>query len=266
MKPWLTRYLIPLVMSFTIFIALSYYVAPDSIMEKVILENSLRPPSLRNPLGTDALGRDVLLMLVAGIRNSLLIAFISITISASIGVILGVLSPMYRLAHILDNVMIYLNTIPTLFVVALVALRFGVGFHNVVLACVLVLVPLFYRISKTVSTTVLTQPYIEAAKALGASDIHILVHHLIPEVLPYMITLYIFSIPTSIALEMSLTFIGIGLDTSTPSLGVLLYQGIYHVFDSPYIIIASTITSILILISLTAISNAFSKKVYALQT
>lgn len=232
-----------------IAILLTYILVPDSIvLSEFNLEKRLLPPSFEHILGTDTFGRDLFLVLVIGFRNSIALALASVSISAFLGSILGIIAAVSKeVMYLLDHLMILMNVIPPIFVVAVITIAYGAGFYSIVLAAILTITPLFYRIVKTASITVLAQPYVEALKALGASSTYILTNCILKEVKQYIFTLSLFSIPTVIAIEMSLNFLGFGLRPSIPLLGNIIAEGIKYFTKAPHLLIIPV--SIIVLVT-----------------
>jgi len=243
-----------------VFIVSSFVLVPNNVVNEIDLEKRLLPPNPHNVLGTDNLGRDLGLMIVAGTRNTLIIVFVSLALSIIIGLFLGVLAAISTLfSVIIDKIMILVNTIPIIFIIAIIAVKIGPGVLNIILALFLYFLPLFYRIIKTMALSLMAQPYIEAVKALGASYSYILVHYILKEVAPYILSLFVFNIPTSIALEMAVNFIGVGLDSSTPSLGTIIGWGVRYFTMAPHILIISTAVSIVLILALSVLVEKTSK-------
>lgn len=247
-----------------IFIVLSHIVISDNIVENQFnLSHRLLPPGSSHILGTDVLGRDLRLVLIIGLRNSLTAALISIIISLILCFILSIISTLSKfISQIVDYIVILINVIPSIFVVALISTIFSTGVHNIVLAIILTTLPMYYRIIKTIIKMVFTQPYIEFLRVISAPTIYIMIQYVFKEIFRYVITLALFSIPIAIAIEISLNFIGFGLNLSALYLGNIIAEGIRYYMVAPHILVASTIFTILIIILLAVALNFANETTY----
>lgn len=219
--------------------------------DEVNLDKRFLPPSPDHLLGTDSLGRDVLTRLLHGFRLSLAVSAASIALSAAIGSLMGISSALSKtIQAVVDPLFNFLYIAPSILIAAVVAFTVGFGLHIVVVAVVLRLLPAYYRIVKTVSHTIAVQPYVEASRAMGASLPHILVRYIGREVAHTVAILSIYSFPDALSIEISLSFIGLGVQPPTPSLGGMIAEGVRYISIAPHIILPPTVavfTTILIL-------------------
>lgn len=210
--------------------------------DEINLDERLQPPSIKHIFGTDSLGRDVLTRLLYGFRLSLALSILSIAISATVGSFTGILSALSKqLQMVTDPLFNSLYIVPSIFIAAVIAFTAGFGVHIVVIAIVLRLLPVFYRIMRTVTLSVVVQPYMESVRAMGASTLHILLHYVAREAMHTVAILSIYSFPEALSIEISLNFIGLGIQPPIPSLGSIIAEGVRYVAVAPHIIVPPTV-------------------------
>lgn len=182
----------------------------------------LQPPSAAHPMGTDDLGRDVLAGVLFGARTSLAVALSVLAIATPIGIAIGVWSG-YR-GGIVDALLMRLTelfqTIPHFFLAVIVIALFGAGVERVVLVLGLTLWPVLARVVRAETLSLTRREFIEAARSLGLKETKVVLHHIVPNVLPPAIVLITLLSATVILLEATLGFIGLG-DPSVMSWGYL---------------------------------------------
>lgn len=181
----------------------------------------LESPSWSHPAGTDHTGRDVFSRTVHGARVSLGVAFIAVAIGTAIGVVGGLYSGFRGGAtdrmnqFILDVGLSFPGILPLLVAVG----AFGASFWVLTLAIAFTSIPVVMRVVRGAVLKEKELMYIEAARTLGASDLRVLVRHLLPNVAPLVIVLASAGIPAAILAEASLSFLGLGIQPPTPSWG-----------------------------------------------
>ena len=190
--------------------------------------DALAPPSTRHPLGTDYLGRDVLVRLLHGVSTSLSVGVAVAATATTIGIVCGLLAGFYGgwVEHAIMRLADGLLIIPTFFLVLLVAFIFGGGLGSVV---VLLGVTAWPQISRIVRAEVLAlreEAFVASARALGAPDRRIIFRELLPNTLPPVIASLVALLGSyGILTEASLSFLGVG-DPNVVSLGQMLTNGL----------------------------------------
>jgi peptide/nickel transport system permease protein len=212
------------------------FIAPHSYRELNIL-NRLSPPSKEYPLGTDHLGRCVLSRIIYGSRIALLIGVIIVAISATIGVTLGLISGHY--GGIIDSIIMRLVDItlafPVLVLAIAVAGALGPGLVNVMIALGIVGWSGYARLVRGQVLSVKENEYIEAAKAVGTSNIRIIFRHILPNVAGPIIVVATLSMPWALLAASALSFLGIGAQPPTPDWGAILAEGRGFLRRAPWI-------------------------------
>ena len=191
------------------------------------LEHMLMPPDDVFWLGTDQFGRDLLTRIIFGARTALLVGFTCAIVGATLGLVLGVASAyfggMFDLIaqRIVDVVMAFPLIILALAVVA----TLGPGTQNVIIAITIPFIPQCARVVRSNALAIREIPYVDAARALGFSDMRIILRHMTPNVMaPYLIMLTSF-LGQAILLEASLSYLGMGVQEPTPAWGLMLQGG-----------------------------------------
>lgn len=212
-------------------------------------------------IGTDNLGRDLYSRIVVGLRASLLIGLVAVFISLIIGVFLGAIAAYY--GGWVDQVVMYLVnvlwSIPSLMLVLAMSLVFGKGFWQIFLAVGLTMWVDVARIVRGQVLSIKQMEYIEAARALGFNDFRILLKHILPNCMGPVIILSASNFATAILIESGLSFLGVGIQPPTPSLGGLIRENYpFLVMGSAYLALAPGIVIALLVFAFNLVGNALS--------
>lgn len=187
----------------------------------------LRPPGEAHLFGTDALGRDIFSRAVYGARVSALVGLATVGIALAIGVSLGTLAGYFRgaLDGFLSRFAELILAFPYLiFAIGMMAFL-GPGFWNLVVALSLIFWIEFYRLSRGETLAQSTREYVEAARALGHSDVRIIASEILPNIFPSILVLATLRIGFIIVLEASLSFLGVGIPPAIPAWGSMIAEG-----------------------------------------
>jgi len=184
----------------------------------------LEAPSGTHWMGTDDLQRDLFSRIITGARISLFVGFITVTLSMILGVIMGVLSGYYGgwvdtiIMRYIDLQWAFPNFIIAVYLVAV----FGAGLWNVVLAITLAFLDDFARIVRGMVLTLRSQDFVTAARATGVSDWRIMYRHILPNAMAPVIVQATVSVSAAILAEAGLSFLGVGVEPTTPTWGLIL--------------------------------------------
>lgn len=235
----------------------AYWIAPyDPIALNIV--DRLQGPSWSHLLGTDQLGRDLFSRVLFGGQVALKVAFVSISIALIVGVMLGMIAgfgPKW-----LDSlIMLFFDTIrsfPTvMFALAAVALV-GPSLMTVVAVIVVTSIPTYGRVVRTQTLSIKNNEFIKAEQVMGASTARILRVHVLPNVMGPLLILASMDIPTVIALEAGLSFLGMGVKPPTPSWGSILNDGYTLIRNTPWPIIAGSIPLLLVTLGFTFLGES----------
>lgn len=187
----------------------------------------LKPPTLAHPFGTDDFGRDILSRLIYGARISLQVGLVSVAISATFGIIAGVLAGYF--GGLTDAVTMLLMDIIFAFPAILLAITImsilGASTLNVMIAVGIVYIPIFARIVRGVTLELRVHDYVDAARAVGAKPATILWRHIMPGTLGPLTVQITLSLAFAILAEAALSFLGLGTQPPEPSWGSMLSFG-----------------------------------------
>ncbi|MEU8271300.1 ABC transporter permease [Sphaerisporangium sp. NPDC049002] len=180
-------------------------------------------PSLGYPLGTDENGRSVLTLLIHGTRMSLLVGLAATVIAMVIGTAIGVMAGFYsgRLRSILNAVSDWFLVIPFLPLAIVMATILGASLLNIIIVIGVTSWPGTARLVSAQTLSVRERPYMERARALGASDWHQMTRHVLPNVMPLVMAHVVLTVSIAILSETTLSFLGLG-DPTRPSWGYIL--------------------------------------------
>jgi peptide/nickel transport system permease protein len=203
------------------------------------IANRLKPPSADFLMGTDPYGRDVFSRVLYGARISLVAGLASVAAGLVIGGSLGVLAGFYggRLDMAVMRAMDVLLSFPTLIMGLLVLAMLGPSLTNIVIAIAATLVPKFARIARAPTLAVKERAFIEACRALGFSDLRIMLVHIVPNIAAEVLVLAALWTANAIQIEAGFSFIGLGVRPPTPTWGGMIKEGFEHIFQAPWLAI-----------------------------
>jgi len=183
--------------------------------------------SLKYPLGNDNLGRDILSRLLVGSRVSLIVGVSTILLASSVGSLIGAVAGFYR--GLVDNIVMRIVDVWMAFPSLLLAIAFGAalgpGLFNLVLALSLTIWVVYCRVVRAEVLSIRERDYVLAARAMGASDLRIILRHVLPNVLAPILVISTLQMGVVIISEASLNFLGVGVQSSVPTWGGMLSDG-----------------------------------------
>ena len=216
-----------IVIVFLLMALFAPYIAPHEPDDRVTDEHGLplatEAPSLEHPLGTTELGHDVLSQWIYGARISILVGALSGVAVMIIGTAVGLVSGYYKggVDLLLMRVVDILYGIPATPLVLILALFFGASVWNIILAFVFILWRTVARVTRSQTLSLAERPFIKSARAAGASDRRIMLHHILPNLLPIVFIETVIVVGWAIMLEAGLSFLGLGT-TEAVSWGTML--------------------------------------------
>mgnify|MGYP000246904388 FL=1 len=231
--------------------------APYDPIQLNIMER-LQGPSAKHLLGTDQLGRDLFSRVLFGGQVALKVAFLSIGSALIVGIVLGLIAG-YGPAWLDNSIMLLFDTIrsvPTI-MLALVTVAFvGASLTTLIFVIAASSIPTYGRIVRTQTLTIKSKDFVKAEMLMGASLPRILSIHLLPNILGPLLILASMDIPSIIALEAGLSFLGMGVKPPTPSWGSILNDGFALIRNTPWPIIAGSIPLVLATLGFTFLGES----------
>ena len=187
-------------------------------------EKMLQAPNSFHWFGTDAFGRDVFTRILFGSRTALWVGFASSFLGATLGALIGVTSAYFggKIDLVLQRFMDLLLSFPLIILALVLVSLLGSGMTNVIFAITVPMVPRCALVVRSSALALREMPFVEAARALGFGPLHIIVRHMMPNVMaPYLIMLTAF-LGQAILLEASLSFLGLGVTEPRAAWGLML--------------------------------------------
>jgi peptide/nickel transport system permease protein len=191
------------------------------------LANFLLPPSRAHPMGTDALGRDVLDRVIYGGRISLVVGIASVCLAMLIGVPLGITSAMLggRMGDAIMRLTDIFLSMPSVLIALAVASTLGPSLVKVILLIGLIYWAPFARMVRAEALSLRELDYIQATYAIGCHPARILFRHLLPNLVNTLIVMASLQVAAAILLESTLSFLGVGVPPPTPTWGTMVAEG-----------------------------------------
>lgn len=201
------------------------------------LADALMQPSGDHLLGTDHLGRDLLSRILFGTRYSLFTGFAAVGIALVIGVPVGALSGYYGgwVDLVVQRFVDVLLSFPGFLLALSLVAVLGVGLTNVILAVGISAIPSFVRLVRASTLSLREQPFVEAARAVGAGDVRIIWRHVLPNSVAPVIVQATLNLGGAILVAAGLGFLGLGVQEPTPEWGTMLGEGRQYIFAATHV-------------------------------
>ncbi len=245
-------------MSFLLAALFAPLLAPQN-PAAIDLPHRLAAPNASHWFGADELGRDILSRTIYGARLSLLVAVSVVACSLSLGIVLGGLAGYY--GGVLDTVLnifvmnAFMAMPGILLAIAFVAFL-GPGLINLILALSIGGWVGYARLVRAQVLAVREREFVEAARALGASNLRIFVRHILPNTLQPLIVQSAIGMAGAVLAEATLSFLGLGVPPPSASWGAMLNDARSHLFDAPHLVIFPALAVMLCVLSFNFIGDA----------
>eukprot|EP00873_Tetraselmis_striata_P025083 jgi/Tetstr1/445347/TSEL_033145.t1 len=232
-------------------------IAPYDPLGQDILQR-LKGPSSAHWLGTDQLGRDVLSRIIYGLRSSLSISASAVFVAFLGGSVLGLLAAYYRgwTERIIMRLMDVLFAFPVMLLAIGVIAVMGPGAVPTAAAIAIVYTPIFARLLRGPALVVAESDFVLSARSIGASDLRIILHHILPNLVSVILVQFSLLLSSAILVEASLSFLGLGTQPPTPSLGMMLSEGRNFLFLAPWAAIFSGVAILIVAFALNLFGDA----------
>lgn len=229
---------------------------------QIDMTNSLLKSCSDHLLGTDELGRDILSRIMHGGRQSILLAVIATIISMSIGLIIGMLAGFYggKVDVLITSISNIFQGLPGMSMMIVVAAIMGPGVKSMLFAIVITSWVSFSRLVRGEVMKIKKENYIEGIMSIGASNIYIMINHILPNLLSYIIVIFASKIASTILSVASLSFLGLGLQPPTPDWGVMINDARMYFRTNPIMAIAPGMCIMAVSLSINIISDYLREK------
>lgn len=199
----------------------------ETVVIKQNLADKLQPPSGKYWLGTDEFGRDIFARLIHGARVSLKVGVLAVSFAILIGGTLGAVAGYYggRFENIVMRIMDIFLAVPSILLAIAIVAALGPNLFNLMITISISSIPSYARIVRASVLSIRDQEFVEAAKAIGASDTRIILKHIIPNSLAPVIVQGTLGVASAILSIAGLSFIGLGIQPPDPEWGAMLSGG-----------------------------------------
>ncbi|UTR16395.1 ABC transporter permease [Salipaludibacillus sp. LMS25] len=215
------------------------------------VNNKLQGPSAEHWLGTDHQGRDIFSRLIHGMSLTLYIGFSAVALGLIAGVLIGIVAGYYGkwIDTVLMRIMDVLLAFPSILLALAIIAVLGPSLNNVIYAVAIFSVPTFARIVRGSTLSVRKLEYVDAVRALGASDFRIIFKHILPNILSPIIVQATLSIATTVLAASGLSFLGLGAQPPTPEWGAMLSAGRNFMREAPHVALFPGLAIVLVVLA-----------------
>jgi peptide/nickel transport system permease protein len=249
---------VALVVVFAVFAFFAPWIAPQD-PASINLPARLDTPSRAHWFGVDELGRDILSRVVYGARISMVVGTSVVLTSLALGLIIGSIAGYYggAIDRFVNVVLMnaFLSFPGILLAIAFIAFR-GPGIFNLVLALSLGGWVGYARLVRGQVLAAREREFVEAARALGASDLRIITRHILPNIIQPVVVQAAIGMAGAILAEATMSFLGLGVPPPTASWGAMLNDGRAHLFDAPHLVLFPALAVMLAVLSFNFIGDA----------
>ncbi|MCU0820087.1 MAG: ABC transporter permease [Beijerinckiaceae bacterium] len=211
-------------------------------LARVDIMDSRQPPGAKALdgftmwLGSDGVGRDLLSGILYGLRISLMVGLLSGVIAACLGLMVGLIAAYFggRIENVIMRIVDLQLSLPSVLIALILVALLGKGVDKIILALVVVQWAYYARTVRGSALVERRKEYVEAARSLGLSHTRTMLRHILPNCLAPVIVIATVQTAHAISLEATLSFLGVGLPQTEPSLGVLISNGFQYMLSGKY--------------------------------
>jgi ABC-type dipeptide/oligopeptide/nickel transport system permease subunit len=221
------------------------------------LDHSLLQPYKAHLLGTDILGRDTLSRLIYGSRTAIIVGVLVVGIAAAVGVTLGAIAGYFGKTTflVIMRIMDALMSIPMILLALVIGSLLGGGLRNVIIALGIALVPGYARMMCGQTLSIKENDYVTAARTIGASNLRIVLRHIIPNGFPPLIVMMTMQLGSTILAEAGLSFLGLGIKPPGAAWGAMISDGYQYLLRNPMLSFAPGIAVMLVVFSFNMVGD-----------
>lgn len=249
-----------LILMIVIAIAAGFIYDYDTQVVAIVAGDRLTPPCAEHWFGTDAFGRDVFMRVVYGARYSLFIGIVTSFISMVFGILIGASCAYFggMFDGIVMRVVDAVVCIPSMLLMLALVAVLGKGIEGIVLALIVVNIPGFARIVRSIVLGVVHQEYVEAALASGATHGAILLRHILPNCFGPILVDVLMSVAGCIMAASSLSYLGMGIQVPAPEWGAMLSEATKSLQTEPYLAIFPGLAILLVALCFNLIGDGLT--------
>jgi len=217
---------------------LTPYAPEQTFFDGLTIEGAPLPPSLKFWFGTDLLGRDLYSRVIFGAQTSLVIGVVANGIALAVGTLVGVFAGFLRgwIGSVLMRFTDLMMCFPALLLAIVLSAIFTPSLWIVAMVIALVNWVQIARVVYTQTVSLAERGFVEAARSLGATPSRILFRHIVPHLMPTLIVYGTLGIATTVLLEATLSFLGIGVQPPTPSWGNIIFENQSYFTTAPWLV------------------------------
>ena len=237
------------------------WVTNDSIYDTLVISQNLtqrfEPPSSSHILGLDEFGRDILLRILWGTRYSLFMSIAAVLAAGIVGIVIGAVAGYYggRVDNVIMRLMDVVLSLPYMLLAIAIVAALGPGLVNVLISIAIGYVPEFARITRASVMTIREREFIEAAKAVGASDRKIIFQQILPTAMAPLIVEVTMAIAGAILSIAGLSFLGLGIQPPLPEWGAMLTNARGYIRDAWHITVFPGLVILVTILALNIIGD-----------
>ncbi|MCR4641412.1 MAG: ABC transporter permease [Lachnospiraceae bacterium] len=226
------------------------------------LSDKLAGPSLRHLMGCDNYGRDILSRVMEGMRNTFVIALLTVLIGTVFGVLVGALCGYF--GGLLDDILMRINDVlfsfPSILLALVIISLLGTGSFNVVLALGIAFIPSFARIVRSEVKKQAALDYVQSARLMGAGHARTIFVHILPNIVPVLLSSVMIGFNNAVLAEAGLSYLGIGVQPPDASLGRMLSEAQSYLFTAPWYALFPGLTIVLTVLGFALLAEGMSEK------
>lgn len=258
-RAWVGAVMVGLVALFALFAPVISPADPlEQFSDGLSASGTPLPPGDRFLLGTDQLGRDLFARLIYGAQVSLFISLTANLTAATLGTLIGMLAGYY--GGVIDTVLMRVTDVLLAFPAILLALGLGAVLRPSIPVVIIILMiitwPTLARLVRSQTLSVRERQYVESARASGAGDAHIMLRHILPHVITVAVVWFTLSIASTILVEASLSFLGVGVPLPTASWGNMILEGQSRYRIAPWMILTPTLAILITTLGFNLLGDA----------
>lgn len=240
-------------------VMVSYDPLEQNVIDRLLPPMFMPGGSSAHVLGTDQLGRDVLARLLYGARIALLVGGVAVSVSACIGLAIGLLGGYY--GGVADTILMRLLDIqlsmPFMLLALVIIGIYGPSLRNIIIVLTITGWVVYARVIRSEVLSLRTREFVTACRSLGGSNVRIITRHVLPNVLPSLIVLAALEMGRMMLLESALSFLGLGIRPPNPSWGSMLADGRVYVSSAWWLATCPGVAVSLTVLSLNVVADRF---------